>query len=67
MSDPRAAAAVRADTRRRVLAAFVTQGRSDEAPAGARTRPLAVGVVAAILLLAGGVVSGRLKIGRAHV
>lgn len=61
MSDPRARSAVRADTRRRVLEAFVTQGRSDEAPAGARTRPLTVGMALVVLLLVGGVVSSRLS------
>lgn len=60
MNDPGTEATVRADTRHRVLKAFVNQSRSGEPQPGPRTRLLVLGVVAALLLLTGGAVGGRL-------
>ncbi|MEO7060362.1 MAG: type VII secretion protein EccB [Lapillicoccus sp.] len=40
------------------MAAFTTRGGADEGAGGARARSLAVGLVGAVLMLAGGVVSG---------
>lgn len=59
MSELHEDAEVRADTRRRIVVAFVTRSGSDEVSVGSRSRLLAAGVVAAVLLLVGGAVRGR--------